>query len=183
MAALDHLRSSETPQGVTLAPTDGLQLRQNPTVSPPALRTKPHANSVSQHLIRKKKMTGQRKPHAEKKKRPNRVCRSMDWGQVPPRRQKNKGVRHCHLCPSRRAQGRAAEGEWSGGVQTPQMEFGSRAWRRRVRCPQAQVWPWQEPDSSPPGLREHGLGGGPGPAREVWTGFCVSCWGTPSAEP
>lgn len=35
-------------------------------------------------------------------------------GWIPPRRQKNKGVRHCHLCPSRRAQGRAAEGEWSG---------------------------------------------------------------------
>ena len=38
-------------------------------------------------------------------------------------------------------------------------------------------------DSSSPGLREHSLGGGPGPAQEVWTGFCVSCRGTPSAEP
>ena len=42
------------------------------------------------------------------------VSRSAGRGQIPPRRQKDEGVRHCRLCPSGRAQDRAAEDEGSG---------------------------------------------------------------------
>lgn len=117
-----HRESPFLPQ---MASSSG-RVRQSPHLLPPALRTKPHANSISQHLIRKKKMTGSKKTSCRKKRGANRVCRSMDRGWVPPRRQKNKGVRHCHLCPSRRAQGRAAGGEWSGAHRPRRRSLAAR---------------------------------------------------------